>query len=125
MAPIRRSPGTESRATSQTSSHHAADTHHSINESRQVAWWPVHEYVESTLHQVGHWPMLGTPQWCRLDDNDPRKLAALFDAARHWALRLETCQEAYADASKAVSAAADWKAWRPRPDCYIERKTAS
>jgi hypothetical protein len=54
--------------------------------------------------------MLGTPAWCALPDGDPAKIAALYDAAQHWALRLETCQQAECEASRAVSAAADWSA---------------
>jgi hypothetical protein len=54
--------------------------------------------------------MAGTPQWCELADDDPRKTAALFDAARHWALRIETFQIAECEASHAISAAADWSA---------------
>jgi len=52
--------------------------------------------------------MAGTPEWCALDDNDPVKTAALLDAARHWALRVDTCQEAACEASRDISAAADW-----------------
>ena len=44
------------------------------------------------------------------DDADPAKWAALLDAAQHWALRVETCQEARADASRTVSGALDWSA---------------
>jgi Protein of unknown function (DUF2742) len=78
--------------------------------SRQVSWWPVHEYVNDRLQLVGEWPTVGTPQWCALADGDPRKVAAVLDAAQHWALRLDALQEAHADASKAVSGAADWAA---------------
>jgi hypothetical protein len=53
--------------------------------------------------------MAGTPEWCALPDG-PVKLAALYGAARHWALRLETSQQAQSDASRDVSAAADWAA---------------
>jgi hypothetical protein len=42
-----------------------------------------------------------------LDDTDPRKVAALFDAAQHWALRVETSQQAQAETSRDISAAAD------------------
>jgi Protein of unknown function (DUF2742) len=65
--------------------------------SQQVSWWTVHEFVTAHL-QVEHWPMAGTPAWCLFNDDDPVKLAAVLDAARHWALRIETCQQAYADA---------------------------
>ena len=78
--------------------------------SQQVAWWPVHEHVSPTLVQVASWPTVGTPAWCALGDLDPHKLAALYDAAQHWALRLEMCQRAYADAGTEISQAADWSA---------------
>lgn len=54
--------------------------------------------------------MAGTPAWCALDDGDPVKTAALLDAAQHWALRVETCQQAACDASREISAAEDWSA---------------
>lgn len=87
--------------------------------SQQVSWWSVHEFVTAHL-QVEHWPMVDSPDWCLLDDDDPRKLAALLDAAQHWALRTETCQQAQAEASRDISAAADWSAiaqkWRARSE---------
>jgi Protein of unknown function (DUF2742) len=76
--------------------------------SQQVSWWSVHEHVGPFLDAAGSWPMVGTPAWCELADDDPAKLAALFDAAQHWALRVETCQQTQADASRDISAAADW-----------------
>jgi hypothetical protein len=75
--------------------------------SQQASWWDVHTYVSPTLAEVGCWPMVGTAAWCALPDDDPVKLAALLDAAQHWALRLETCQVAECEASHAISAAAD------------------
>ncbi len=69
--------------------------------------------------------MAGTPEWCNLDDDDPRKTAALLDAAQHWALRVETCQQARCDASHAVSGAVDWSALareiNQRTDFYAAR----
>jgi hypothetical protein len=62
------------------------------------------------LIAVQDWPLLGSPQWCALADRDPAKLAAVLDGGQHWALRLETNQQARADASHEVSAAADWSA---------------
>ena len=58
----------------------------------------------------GVWPAAGTPAWCDLPDDDPAKLAALLDAAQHWALRVETCQAAQCEASRDISAAYDWAA---------------
>lgn len=78
--------------------------------SRQVDWWTVHEFVAPALSRAGSWPMAGTPAWCQLADDDPRKLAALLDAARHWALRVDTCQDESAQASRAISEADDWSA---------------
>ena len=78
--------------------------------SQQVSWWQVRELVLPVLNQVNNWPMLGTPAWCSLTHDDPRKWAALLDGAQHWALRVETCQEARCEASRSVSAAADWAA---------------
>jgi Protein of unknown function (DUF2742) len=78
--------------------------------SRQVSWWTVHEFVAAVLNQVNDWPTLGTPAWCSMAHDDPAKWAALLDAARHHALRLETCQQAQCDASREISAAADWPA---------------
>ena len=78
--------------------------------SRSVSWWSVHEYVAPRLAEVDSWPMVGTPTWCALHDDDPIKLAAIFDAAQHWALRIETAQEAMAEASHEISGVADWSA---------------
>jgi uncharacterized protein DUF2742 len=95
--------------------------------SRQVSWWSVHEHAAPLLEAVGSWPTVGTPEWCELDDTDPRKIAALFDAAQHWALRVETCQQSRAEASHAISAAEDWSAiateiYYRRTSGYIPRE---
>ena len=78
--------------------------------ARSVSWWSVHEYVTGFIGTLTDWPMAGTPEWCDLDDYEPRKLAAVLIAGSHHALRVETAQEANAAASKAVAAAADWPA---------------
>ena len=102
--------------------------------SRQVSWWSVHEYVQPLLNQVGHWPIVGTPAWCDLDADDPVKLAALYDAAQHHALRIDTAQAAQAEASRDVAASADWSVIATskfRRDCaiayggYIARRRVS
>jgi hypothetical protein len=97
--------------------------------SAAVSWWAVHEHVTPFLETSGSWPMAGTPAWCSLPDEDPRKLAALLDAARHWVLRVETGQEAAAQASQAISAAADWSAVADRiragRGAYIPRKVVA
>src|SRR6516225_11163930 len=93
--------------------------------SRSVHWWDVHTFVAPLLTTVQSWPMAGTDAWTALPDDDPVKLAAVFDAAQHWALRLETCQEALAEASRAISGTVDWSALsreiRARNGFYAER----
>ncbi|MCF6386531.1 DUF2742 domain-containing protein [Mycobacterium sp. MBM] len=77
-----------------------------------MAWWPVHEFLAQVLAQanVGPLPWVGSPAWCGLAADDPRKLLALAVAGEHWALRTEVGQAAMAEASRAVSSAADWAA---------------
>jgi hypothetical protein len=103
----------------------AGDPDNTAAGSQQVSWWSVHEHVAPVLEQAGSWPAVGTPAWCALPDTDPRKLAALLDAARHWALRLETCQEQRCDASRQVSQTVDWSAvareFHQRTEFYAAR----
>jgi hypothetical protein len=72
--------------------------------------------------------MVGNPAWCALPDDDPRKVAAIYDAAQHHALRVETAQTALAEASRHVSEAADWsriaREIRDRQAVYIGRTVA-
>jgi Protein of unknown function (DUF2742) len=106
--PEREDPG-PFRGTGTDSKNQAATcTEHFSNSSRQVSWLTVHEYIQHVLAEAGSWPMVGTPAWCLLADDDPVKIAAVYDAAQHWALRVETSQESLAQASRDVSAAADW-----------------
>lgn len=74
--------------------------------ARAVSWWEVHDFIAPVLDRVGSWPMVGSVAWQQLPDDDPRKIAAIFDAARHWALRVEMTQEARCEASQAISVAA-------------------
>ncbi|MBI5338036.1 MAG: DUF2742 domain-containing protein [Mycolicibacterium rufum] len=76
--------------------------------SQQVNWRAVHRWVAPAL-TADPWPMIGTPAWRDLPDDDPRKLAAVFDAAQHWALRVEGCQLAFALSGVEISQAADWR----------------
>lgn len=78
--------------------------------SRQVNWWSVYEFVQSLLDDVGGWPGAGTPEWQALDDTDPAKVAGVLVAGLHWSLRIDCLQADMAQASQAVSAAADWGA---------------
>ena len=97
--------------------------------SRSVSWWSVHEFISAVLDQVNGWPMLGTPAWCSLARDDPRKWAALLDGAQHHALRVETAQLARADASHDVSEAADWSSIATqmvqRNGVYIPRRAVA
>ena len=77
--------------------------------ARTVEWWAVHQWVISR-QKAASWPLIGTLAWQELPDGHPAKTAAVLDAAQHWALRLEGNQTAMAEASQAISAAADWSA---------------
>jgi len=78
------------------------------NSSRQVSWWTVHDFVQHVLAEAGSWPMVGTPAWCALGDDDPVKIAAVYDAAQHHALRVDLHQQSLAESSRDISQAADW-----------------
>lgn len=68
----------------------------------------VRAVVAQILDQVGPWPTAGTPLWCELPDDDPRKLAAAREFSPHHALRVEVSQEGLAQASRAIADAEDW-----------------
>jgi hypothetical protein len=93
--------------------------------SRTVDWWSVHDFVIPLLTEVGTWPVAGTIAWIELDDTDPRKLAAVLDAGRHWALRIDSEQELRAQAAKDVAAGENWAAMatstRNRAEFYAAR----
>lgn len=78
--------------------------------SRQVSWYETHQFIEAAVAHAnaGPLPWAGTPEWCEMADGDPRKLLALAVAGEHHILRVEVAQAAQAEASRAVSAAADW-----------------
>lgn len=76
--------------------------------SRTVDWWAVHSFVAPWLDGAGDYPMAGTLAWQALPADDARKWAALLDGASHHSLRIEHNQRALAEASRSVSAAADW-----------------
>ncbi|WP_241666405.1 DUF2742 domain-containing protein [Mycobacterium marseillense] len=80
--------------------------------SHQVSWWETHRFIEAAVAQAntGPLPPAGTPAWCELADGDPRKLLSLAIDGVHHVLRKEVAQAARAEASRAVSAAADWTA---------------
>lgn len=108
MLQERRSPGADARAPLATPIANQQYT----GESLQVSWWSTIEFLGQLLNQanVGRLPWAGSPAWCELADGDPRKLLALAVAGTHHALRVETAQQAVADASRAISASEDWGA---------------
>jgi hypothetical protein len=87
----------------------------------------VKEFVDRwrMANAVGHSPMVGTPSWTALCDDDPAKLAAVLDAGIHHALRMDVAQQQMADASKDISATVDWsgvaRQIQQRRDVYIRR----
>lgn len=103
------------------SAHHIA--------SRQVSWWEVHVFISELTAHVNNLPAAGTPSWCAMADDNPRKLLALAVAGEHHVLRVETAQQARAEASCDVSAAADWPKTanqiRQHRGAYIPREAAS
>lgn len=78
-----------------------------------------------TQANAGPLPWAGTPAWCQLSDRNPRKLLSLAVAGVHHMLRVETAQAAIADASREISAAANWPAIagqiRARAEFYATR----
>lgn len=97
--------------------------------SHMVAWFTVWEYVQQLMPETGSWPRAGTPSWAALDDDDPRKLAAVLEAGVHHALRIDAEQTVRAEASRDVSTAADWTAIAQRTragrgNAYIPRKAS-
>ncbi|OBB35322.1 hypothetical protein A5755_21905 [Mycolicibacterium fortuitum] len=55
-------------------------------------------------------PLPGSPAWCGMADDDARKLLSLVLGGVREALTNDTHQTAMAEASQAISAAADWTA---------------
>jgi hypothetical protein len=83
---------------------------------------------------ANHLPPAGTPAWCALDDSNPAKLLALASAGEHHVLRIETAQEALAQASRDVADAVDCQAvangvlrqqWRRESGVYVPRTKVS
>ena len=102
--------------------------------SRQVSWWSAHEFITALTaaenFNLKAAPYAGTPAWCALPDDDPRKLLALAAAGEHAVLRWETEQEASRAASHAIAAAADWPGIAQailagRGDAYIPRRRSA
>lgn len=87
-------------------------TESALTASQQVNWAITHDFLEAARAQAnsGPLPWAGTPAWAAMPDGDPRKLLALAVAGEHHVLRVEVAQTARAEASRAISGAADWSA---------------
>jgi uncharacterized protein DUF2742 len=85
-----------------------------ITASRQVAWGPVHEYINRQRRRLAarelSAPLLGTPAWLSLPDEHPAKLSAVLNLAEAAAYSISADQVAQAAASQSISSAADWTA---------------
>jgi len=95
--------------------------------ARAVDLLEVHRLVAPILTQIKSWPAAGTLPWQQLANTDPAKWAAILDAARYGALHMQLRQEALADASHEIAAAANWSTLARRMrdragSSYIERK---
>lgn len=94
--------------------------------SRQVAYRPVYTLLAPMLGTPSLIP--GTPAWCQLKDTDPSKWRAVLWASIWWCLEQDARQAATADASRAISEAADWsqisRDIRRRSGVYIPRVVA-
>ena len=109
--PERRSPGAfAARAASTLPRDGAQCNGLSIVAAQSVSWWSVHTFITAKAAEADDLPPAGTPRWCALADDDPRKLLALAVAGEHHVLRTEIAQEQHAQASHDISAAADWTA---------------
>jgi hypothetical protein len=80
--------------------------------SRTVTYSPVLEFIAALIAQANNTvpPGAGTPAWCALADGDPLKVLSLVVAGGAHVLDIEAAQQARAEASKAIAAAADWPA---------------
>lgn len=102
---------------------------HPCNESRQICWTSVLDFVVTLGVDPCAVLLAGTPAWSRLPDSHPDKIGAVLALGVHYALRLDTEQESMAKASKSVAAAADWKSAgqrlaQGRGSAYIPRKAS-
>lgn len=90
-----------------------------------VDWDQVRPYVARLVLPVS--PLAGTAPWCDLDDDDPRKIAALITAGNRWVLeehmrQLRSPVIALKDATVALSQELPWqevaKRIKDRDDFY-------
>lgn len=85
----------------------ATPTHHSC----EVSWLAAHERLDAVVRRArrhGDLPLIGTHDWCDLDDGDPRFVGTVFWAADMHALHLSARCHAMADASSEIAGAEPW-----------------
>lgn len=63
--------------------------------SEPVRWDPVAQFLRRRAIPVA--PTAGTPDWCALEDDDPRKWAALAVAGSRWVLEQQLAQRRMAE----------------------------
>ncbi|MEN4399655.1 DUF2742 domain-containing protein [Mycolicibacterium conceptionense] len=123
----------ETRAVTSGAGSPQHDVHNTLV-SRQVSWFETFKFAErlATSHDVGlnHLPLPGSPSWCGMADDDARKLLSMVLGGVREALTNDTHQTAMAEASQAISAAADWTALAQRirnrsGSAYIPRRKKS
>jgi hypothetical protein len=127
-----RSLGTHTQASTQLLADHQIGQAQLITASQQVAWLPVHDYINRERRRTGanefSAPTLGTPLWCVLADGHPAKLSAVLNLAEAVAYSIAHMQVAEAEASQAISGSADWttiaRAVRQRTEFGTEKPWA-
>jgi hypothetical protein len=80
--------------------------------SMQVSWWDCHVFMAEMVQQAncGPVPWPGTPAWCAIPDDDPRKLLALAGFGVYQAVSVDAWQDATAEAGSEISAGENWSA---------------
>lgn len=81
--------------------------------SREVSFIAVHDRLSpilTTAHSLGGVPVLGSPAWVDLAEDDIRWRHSVVVSGYQWALRRWLEQDAETAASKEVSQQQDWSA---------------
>jgi hypothetical protein len=104
--------------------------------SMQVSWWDCHVFMTEMVKRTncGPVPWPGTPAWCAMADDDPRKLLALAGFGVYQALSVDAWQKATAEASSEISAGENWsqvarsnlrRTYAIRSGAYIPKKATA
>ena len=81
--------------------------------STPITWEPVRDFAYRLLAGRTTSIIAGTPEWCALDDDDPRKTTALIAAGNRWVLeqsldQIDLRRIAAKHAAIEVATALDW-----------------